>query len=247
MQTLFTQKHPVAVALDFDGTITDVDVVDTALVQFSKNSDWLKVEAEWAAGKLSSDECMARQLAGVELSAAELESYLDSVRLDPGFVLLQNYLRERGVPLVVLSDGYDLFIKGIFARYGIRNVPFRCNQLKHDGKRLIPSYPHKSVSCGRCGHCKQSTLDAAKREFVGHVVFAGDGMSDLCALKSADTVFAKGKLAKYCQEKGFPHIPYRTLEDVALALPEILDRLAARPAAAAHADSSVSASHPRKD
>lgn len=229
MKTLFTQKHPVAVALDFDGTITDVDVVDTALVQFSKNSDWLKVETEWAAGRISSDECMARQLAGVELSAEELESYLDSVRLDPGFKLLHSYLNERGVPLIVLSDGYDLFIKGVFARYGVRNLPFRANRLRHENNRLVPSYPHKSASCGRCGHCKKTTLDEA-RAFTGHIVFAGDGMSDLCALKAADTVFAKGKLAKYCEEKGFPHIPYRTLEDVALALPEILDRLAAHTA-----------------
>ncbi len=226
MTPLFTSKHPVAVALDFDGTITDVDVVDTALVQFSKNSDWLKVEAEWAAGKIGSDECMARQLAGVELTAQELEAYLDSVNLDPGFKHLHSYLNEKGVPLVVLSDGYDLFIKGVFARYGVRNVPFRCNSMRHEGTRLVPSYPHKSASCGRCGHCKQTTLDEAKR-LVNHIIFAGDGMSDLCALKSADTVFAKGKLAKYCQEKGFPHIPYRTLDDVALALPEILDRLAA--------------------
>jgi 2-hydroxy-3-keto-5-methylthiopentenyl-1-phosphate phosphatase len=226
MTPLFTSKHPVAVALDFDGTITDVDVVDTALVQFSKNSDWLKIEAEWAAGKIGSDECMARQLAGVELTAQELEAYLDSVNLDPGFKHLHSYLNEKGVPLVVLSDGYDLFIKGVFARYGVRNVPFRCNSMRHEGTRLIPSYPHKSSSCGRCGHCKQATLDEAKK-LVKHIIFAGDGMSDLCALKSADTVFAKGKLAKYCQEKGFPHIPYRTLEDVALALPEILDRVAA--------------------
>lgn len=226
--TLFTQKHPVAVALDFDGTITDVDVVDTALVQFSQNNDWLKVEAEWAAGKISSDECMARQLAGVELSAQELEAYLDSVNLDPGFKHLQAHLAEKSVPLVVLSDGYDLFIKGVFARYGIRNVPFRSNQMRHEDGKLIPSYPHKAKSCGRCGHCKKATLDEA-RAFVGHIIFAGDGMSDLCALKAADTVFAKGKLAKYCQEKGFPHIPYRTLEDVALALPEILDHLAAHP------------------
>jgi 2,3-diketo-5-methylthio-1-phosphopentane phosphatase len=226
MSSLFDQKYPVAVVLDFDGTITDVDVVDTALVQFSKNNDWLKVEAEWAAGKISSDECMARQLAGVEATHEELQVFLDSIRLDPGFKILQSYLDEKSIPLVVLSDGYDLFIKGIFARYGIRKVPFRSNSMRHEGGRLIPSYPHKAQSCGRCGHCKKASLNEA-RAFVGHIIFAGDGMSDLCALQSADTVFAKGKLARHCQERGFPHIPYRTLEDVVLAIPEIVDRVTA--------------------
>jgi 2-hydroxy-3-keto-5-methylthiopentenyl-1-phosphate phosphatase len=46
------------------------------------------------------------------------------------------------------------------------------------------------------------------------VVFVGDGHTDYCCAEYADIVFAKSKLAAYCNEKRIPHYPYKTFFDV---------------------------------
>jgi 2-hydroxy-3-keto-5-methylthiopentenyl-1-phosphate phosphatase len=47
----------------------------------------------------------------------------------------------------------------------------------------------------------------------------GDGVSDRCACRAADRVFARGWLARDLAADGIPHELFETLEDVAAALP----------------------------
>ena len=42
-------------------------------------------------------------------------------------------------------------------------------------------------------------------------VFVGDGISDRYAVTCADIVFAKDKLAAYCEGASIPYAPYDTL------------------------------------
>ncbi len=55
---------------------------------------------------------------------------------------------------------------------------------------------------------------------MGHrwAVFIGDGMSDRCAVDTADWVFAKGTLATYCRQRGIQYTPFATFADVIAAL-----------------------------
>ena len=58
---------------------------------------------------------------------------------------------------------------------------------------------------------------------VGTVmVFVGDGISDRYAAAYADVVFAKDKLAAFCDDASIPYTPYDTLAAVA----EGIERLA---------------------
>jgi len=221
---LFTQKHPLAVAIDFDGTITDIDVVDGILVQFTANKDWITIESEWVDGKISSDECLRRQLDKVRVTHNGLKSYLATIQLDPGFKDLKDFLDQKGIPLVVLSDGFDLLIKEIFRIQKIENVVFRSNELAWKNHHLVPSFPYKEQACSRCAHCKRTTL-LQSRKWVERFIFIGDGLSDVCAMDAADTVFAKGKLEEYCQKNKRPSIPFRSLSDVTLTLPQVLDEM----------------------
>lgn len=209
---------------DFDGTITRNDLVDGIVSQFSENDAWIAAEKEWAAGRIGSGECLRRQLSGVRIGIRALANYLESVRLDPGFGALKRSLDKAGVPLIVLSDGFDLLISETLTTRGFGAVPFRSNRLRWEDSRLLPSFPYEADSCGRCGHCKGSTL----REFkprVGHFIFIGDGLSDRCALEESGTVFAKGRLAEHCRAAGRAAHEFGDLSEVAREIPRLLSGL----------------------
>ncbi len=220
-------RTPVVVVLDFDGTITELDVVDALLVGFAQGRQWIEAEKAWAAGALSSEECLKRQLGSVRITPKDLGDFLKNIPLDPGFKALRKALARSRVPLIVLSDGFDLFIRRYLKLHGVAGVPFRSNALRHAGEILKPSFPHKSRSCGKCGHCKRASI-AEIRERAGRVIFAGDGLSDACAARASDVVFAKGKLARFCEDSRIPFIPYKNLLDVAAEIPALLKTAPAR-------------------
>ena len=67
------------------------------------------------------------------------------------------------------------------------------------------------------GHRGRDQVDRVQK-----IIFIGDGLSDVCALEVADIVFAKNRLAEHCEKNNINFIPYRTLNDVVLTMPEIL-------------------------
>lgn len=219
----FKTGTDTAVVLDFDGTVTESDVVDSLIKKFSRSRKWLASEREWLRGAISSDECLARQLGDVRVSREKLAGFLGAVRVDPGFEPLVALLKKRGIPVAVLSDGFDLLIRGVLGRNGFPAVPSMANSLKLVRGRLVPSFPYKNGVCARCANCKGAVL-RANRSRVGRFIFIGDGLSDRCAAGEADTVFAKGRLARYCAARRIPFIRYRDLSEVAGRLRRVLER-----------------------
>jgi len=66
------------VFLDFDGTISRVDVVDAILDRYADPA-WERIEREWKAGRIGSRACLAGQLALVRATQAEVDGLLASV------------------------------------------------------------------------------------------------------------------------------------------------------------------------
>jgi len=94
---------------DFDGTITQLDVTDEMLAQLAHPS-WQEVEQAWTRGSIGSRECLERQIALVDTSAEELHALIDAVPIDPSFAPFYRFTRKRGIPLYVLSEGFDYVI-----------------------------------------------------------------------------------------------------------------------------------------
>ena len=81
------------------------------------------------------------------------------------------------------------------------------------------SYPYfdETCPCGLCGTCKQAPMREAKSR-GRTVVFVGDGVSDRRAAPLADRLYAKDRLAEWCDETALPYVPFATLGDVAADL-----------------------------
>lgn len=205
-----------AVFFDFDNTITAFDVIDDMLVRFSKDDRWLDLEKDWKANRIGSRECLDGQVRGLRISKGSLEKYLKKVELDPYFKRLLKLLKERSVPVTILTDNFDMIVKKILKAKRITGLKVYSNKVTRSGERLVPSFPltNKNHKKG-CGHCKKATiLDNVHRDMT--TVYIGDGLSDVCPSKHADIVFAKGSLTRYLDREKVDYIPITGLKDVYL-------------------------------
>ena len=127
--------------IDFDGTITRSDVVDMILERFA-SPEWKKVEAEWAAGKIGSRECLSRQMALVSMKEADLKSILKDVEVDPHFASFMKRAAEFNVPVTIVSDGFFSVIREVVKG----KVPIYANDIKFSGKKVSMVFP-KGEAC----------------------------------------------------------------------------------------------------
>ncbi len=202
----------IVVLCDFDGTISKHDVTDGLLERFA-SPDWEELEAAWTEGLITSRQCMAEQYALIKASEAELDAWLENVAIDETFLDFLAYCRANGIPLTIVSDGFDYYIERVLARHGITGVDVFSNHLEFQDDRIVTEFPHGSDECDTCGNCKTGIFHKVKTP-ENTVVYIGDGWSDRCIAHESDVIFAKHKLITYCSERGLDFTPYVTFADV---------------------------------
>ena len=207
---------------DFDGTISVEDTTDTLLERFGKPG-WEKLEADWKAGRIGSRECMAGQVALLDMSRAELDAHLTERAIDPGFAAFVAYAKEHDMPIEILSDGLDYAIHFILQHYGFDYLPVTANRLEQIGdRRWRLGFPNSSATCrAASGTCK-CTVGAKAQGSDARVLMIGDGASDFCIADTADFVFAKGKLVTHCVAKNIPHAPIKDFAEALALLPALV-------------------------
>lgn len=218
--------------LDFDGTISDRDAIDAILERYA-SQEWLTIEEQWRRGLIGSRLCLTEQMRLVRASVCELDELLDAIQIDPGFVDLLEICAEKRVPVYIISDGFDYSINRILGRLELteRLRPKRIFA-SHLDPRSTPwqtAFPFFKQTCYHgCATCKPAVMKMLNTDDAP-MIFVGDGLSDRYAAHTANVLFAKKSLAKYCAENEIKHINYETLRDVAGQFEQICDRLAYAP------------------
>jgi len=206
-----------ALFLDFDNTITVGDVLDRVIERFSASDAWRDWEAEWQAGRMSTHECLRRQVGDLRASPEELRGFMLGVDIDPAFRHIVAWAAAKGSEVRILSDNFSPLIVAILEHQGLSAVPVFANELVMAGGRLEAHFPFRDPECLRCAHCKaQHVRSAAARPRI----YVGDGLSDLCPSLVADVVFAKDSLAAELGRRGVPFQSYGTLEELLRYLEE---------------------------
>jgi 2,3-diketo-5-methylthio-1-phosphopentane phosphatase len=212
----------IAVLCDFDGTVAQDDVGNLLFRTFSRNGDSLEVVERWKRGEISSRECLEQEAALASCCPEELRSFTLARRLDPYFKDFHDFARQRGMEVVVLSDGLDYYIEQMLVRNGLGGVEFYANRMRHQGTSLRVEFPwHNLLACTDCGCCKTHHLFRYRNQGY-YIVYVGNGLSDRCPCESADLVFAKGELLEHCRAKNIACVEFRNFRDVER---EVLQRL----------------------
>ena len=212
---------------DFDGTISCDDTTDAILTRFA-SAEWEEIEAQWKAGKMGSAECMQRQIALINASKPALDAALDSLEIDASFIDFVSFCESNDMPMSILSDGVDYFIRRILGRYHLNHLPVVANVLSISAQETYSlSTPYRNANCAASsGVCKCAQIAKG----TGPSIFVGDGRSDFCASGAADLVFAKGSLVTYCEQQGIPYVLYSTFADVQAKLETLLPAIRRDPA-----------------
>lgn len=202
---------------DFDGTISVVDTTDRVLSRLASPA-WEALEADWVAGRIDAAACMRSQIALIEGSDAELDAVLDAVELDPGFPAFAAWCLDHDIPLTIVSDGVDYFIRRILARHGLEDLPIVSNRLvgKAGARALAQPFRREGCAAG-AGVCKCEVAEAGHRPSVT-MVYIGDGRSDFCVSHRADILFAKDALADYAAQRGEAFERFETFDDITAML-----------------------------
>jgi 2-hydroxy-3-keto-5-methylthiopentenyl-1-phosphate phosphatase len=205
-------KKPPVVFFDFDNTITQEDVLDRIIQQFSISDEWQYWEDAWVRGEISTVQCLARQIAGVRASEAELIDFVANFQIDPHFASIVQWAANEHVDLFVVSDNFSCFVQQILSRQGLSGLSVMANELTFSENGLKAHFPFRSAACERCAHCKAVHF----RRFQGRrKIYVGDGLSDVCPALAADVVFAKDSLADYLVNRGIPFNEFASLDVVA--------------------------------
>lgn len=213
--------------IDFDNTITVGDVGDELFRKFGGEVTE-HLDREYREGTISAKECIRRKCAACGLVGRnELNAFIDAKTIDSTFPDFIEFCKTRGLECTVVSDGFDYYIKRIFLRYGLNDLPFFSNALTLEPQgratrvKLVASFPYDDEECTQCACCKRNVmLTRTGEEDV--LVYVGDGYSDRCPVRYADIVFAKPELQVFCQWNNISYFEYRTFGDVQVRIEQLL-------------------------
>ena len=114
---------------------------------------------------------------------------------------------DSGGVVSVASAGLDFYIKPVLEKAGLDRVELHSGKVLSEPTERPPfryDYPSYVKSCkGDWVTCKCEVINRLKSNHgASEVIFVGDGLlGDACAAaNAADTVFATGKLLRYCKE-----------------------------------------------
>jgi 2-hydroxy-3-keto-5-methylthiopentenyl-1-phosphate phosphatase len=194
------------IALDWDGTCTEVDGLHMLLEEFGDREVYARMEGVLGSG-LTLHEVIAGEIATIQLPLAAAVDWVRAhVTVRPGLAAL---IRAR--PAVIVSSGFHELIAPILEREGIVVEVF-ANRLDAAASGWRPVWRDDSA-CPVCGEpCKRALLAGEP------YVYVGDGYSDRCAALAAERNFARDGLAVYLERCGVEYESFDTLDDVAAAL-----------------------------
>jgi 2-hydroxy-3-keto-5-methylthiopentenyl-1-phosphate phosphatase len=201
------------IVVDFDGTITEEDLLRQISVIYGEPALVDRVEGALREGRISLREEITRAYAPVKAPLGDVVAWvLENARIRPGFRELVELAHERGWRFVVLSSGFVELIRPTLEREGV-DVEILANSVDAQPTGWRVHWRDEAV-CAECDQsCKRAALPAE-----GEIVYVGDGISDRCAALASDRVFATRGLARYLDEQGVPYEPFDDFFDIAGAL-----------------------------
>lgn len=206
--------QPTTIVLDFDGTITEVDLLDCMAREFGDTAVYQEVEDGIHAGTITLQECITREFEPVTASLEDVTRWvLDNVRIRAGLHELVALAAERAWNVSVLSSGFAELIEPVLAHAGIDGVDIVANTVDPRPAGWRVRWRDETV-CATCGEaCKRGGLPGA-----GEIVYVGDGISDRCAAQASSRIFATRGLARYLEEHRIPFEPFDDFHDIVRAL-----------------------------
>ena len=210
----------IIIVSDFDGTITTEDSLYGFFEEYATDK-WTEIEQLWVENKISSKECLLRELELVpNLSEALIDEFTSRIELDSRFKEFIENIKSCGLDFVVVSDGIDYFINKILENHGVKNIKIISNHAKFKNGKFELTFPNDYKGCKNdAGTCKCKVVSDLRKTY-DRIIYIGDGVSDYCVSGRADILYAKKSLLNHCMEHGIKNLPFENFGDILKSLSE---------------------------
>lgn len=210
--------------LDFDGTITTIDVGYTFFKVFAQGKAE-DVVRQYRQGTITAVECLQGECDiynEYPAPAARVREFINSQKITDGFLEFVAYCKTNGYPLTIISAGFDFYIKPILEKCGTKDIEYLANATTIKNGRIYPEFTHYvPESCFRCSNCKGLRIKELKKP--GEIsIFIGDGHSDFHGARAADIVFAKSFLAEDLRVAKIDYYHFDTFHDILATLKKLI-------------------------
>lgn len=217
----------IRVFCDFDGTVAAQDVGNRLFQTFAGEQASLIVK-RYRSGEINAVECLSQECAALgDVVPGVLETFVGQCDLDAFFLPFVAFCERHKIPVTILSDGLDFYVESLLKKHGLERLPWFANHaefVSDDGvTKLKPSFPYRSEHCEQCGNCKRNHMLPSSAD-DDTLIYVGDGISDRCAVRYADVVFAKADLIRYCQSQNISFHEFRDFRDVKARMERILQQ-----------------------
>jgi 2-hydroxy-3-keto-5-methylthiopentenyl-1-phosphate phosphatase len=227
VRPLLAGEPPLAILVDYDGTIALTDVSDTIMAEHVPGV-WEAEAAAYDAGRIGSRRLMELEMSLVGVPPATLLATAAAQPHDPGFVPFVRRAQAAGIAVEVVSDGFGFFVEPALEALGVGELPVITARTTFRGGRAAIAFPNGHPRCFVCGTCKRNRVLA--HQAAGRMVaFIGDGESDRYAAGYSDIVWAKRALVPICLEAGWPFRRWAEFREIEAWLAETLDAWRADP------------------
>jgi 2,3-diketo-5-methylthio-1-phosphopentane phosphatase len=218
---LLPGELPLAILVDYDGTIALTDVSDTVMAEHVPGV-WEDEVAAYDGGLMGSRRLMELEISKIDVEPAALLATAAAQPHDPGFVPFVRRAQAAGIPVEIVSDGFGFFIEPALEALGVGELPVITARTTFSGRHAAIAFPNGHPSCFVCGTCKRNRVLA--HQAAGRaVVFIGDGESDRYAAGYSDVVWAKRALVRICIEAGWPYQRWTEFRETDAWLEELVE------------------------
>ena len=187
---------------DFDGTITKNNLSILLRENFA-HGDWRKIDSDYLHGHLTVEQSNRLQFALIKEPKDKLQEFVrQHIEVRPGFLEFVKYCRDTGTPLVIVSSGLDFYIETVFNEIGMPDLELHCGRTSFSRDGIIVSYRGPEGDTINQGFKKEYLTWLKKRD--RHIIYIGDGLSDLEAARHAGRVFATGHLVRLLRAESVP-------------------------------------------
>jgi HAD superfamily phosphoserine phosphatase-like hydrolase len=194
----------LVVLCDFDGTIVIMDTAEYTLRKYA-DGDWKSLEERFEQGEMSFEECIRGQFSMIKASEENIIAELDKVvSVRPNFGGLVEYCGSNGVSFVVVSGGFDFYIRHFLSQNGwLRHLEVYAPKSVCTVEGMKVTFPALFAAASL------SFKDDLVRYYRGKgrkVAYIGNGLGDYPAASTASCVFAvkDSSLAKLCRQSKLP-------------------------------------------
>ena len=219
-----TKQKTAIIFSDFDGTITEHDVIVMIMEKFAP-PEWVQVK----------DDILYRRTITLKDGVEKLFSFIpaskkneiitfvrNNVKIRNGFEQFLIFCKNNNIEFNVLSGGLDFFIEEVLSKWKSQ-INIFCNEADFTSEKIKIRYkylPEDCNVCGECGCCKIEIIEKSSKDKYLRVLI-GDSLTDLAPSKVVDIVFARSDLIKYLEQENIKYIPFNDFYEVVEKLKQI--------------------------